>query len=78
MILISQLIEQVFDALMITLVMMTEKTLSIQQDRVRAERVVSGGNTAANSAEELTISIPPEFRFLWNLEDDAICIYHSI
>ena len=30
-------------------------------DRARAERVVSGGNTAANSADELTISIPPEF-----------------
>ena len=32
-------------------------------DRARAERVVSGGNTAANSADELTISIPPEFNY---------------
>ena len=32
-------------------------------DRARAERVVSGGNTAANSADELTISIPPEFQY---------------
>ena len=32
-------------------------------DRARAERVVGGGNTAANSAEELTISIPPEFNY---------------
>ena len=32
-------------------------------DRARAERVVGGGNTAASSAEELTISIPPEFNY---------------
>ena len=32
-------------------------------DRARAERVVGGGNTAANSAEELTISIPPELQY---------------
>ena len=33
------------------------------KDRERAERVVSGGNTASNSAEELIISIPPEFNY---------------
>jgi len=38
-----------------------ENPFTDPKDRARAERVVSGGNTAANSAEELTISIPPEF-----------------
>jgi len=32
-------------------------------DRARADRVVSVGNTAANSVDELTISIPPEFNY---------------
>jgi len=38
-----------------------ENPFTDPKDRARAERVVSGGNTAATSAEELTISIPPEF-----------------
>ena len=40
-----------------------ENPFTDPKDRERAERVVSGGNTAANSAEELTISIPPEFNY---------------
>lgn len=40
-----------------------ENPFTDPKDRARAERVVSGGNTAANSAEELTISIPPEFNY---------------
>ena len=40
-----------------------ENPFTYPVDRARAERVVSGGNTAANSAEELTISIPPEFNY---------------
>ncbi len=38
-----------------------ENPFTDPKDRARAERVVGGGNTAASSAEELTISIPPEF-----------------
>jgi hypothetical protein len=40
-----------------------ENPFTDPKDRERAERVVGGGNTAANSAEELTISIPPEFNY---------------
>ena len=40
-----------------------ENPFTDPKDRARAERVVSGGNTASNSAEELTISIPPEFNY---------------
>ena len=40
-----------------------ENPFTDPKDRARAERVVGGGNTAANSAEELTISIPPEFNY---------------
>ena len=40
-----------------------ENPFTDPEDRVRAERVVGGGNTAASSAEELTISIPPEFNY---------------
>ena len=40
-----------------------ENPFTDPKDRARAERVVSGGNTAANSVEELTISIPPEFNY---------------
>jgi len=40
-----------------------ENPFTDPKDRARAERVVSGGNTAANYAEELTISIPPEFNY---------------
>ena len=40
-----------------------ENPFTDPKDRARAERVVSGGNTAASSAEELTISIPPEFQY---------------
>ena len=40
-----------------------ENPFTDPKDRERAERVVSGGNTAANSAEELNISIPPEFNY---------------
>ena len=40
-----------------------ENPFTDPEDRARAERVVGGGNTAASSAEELTISIPPEFNY---------------
>ena len=40
-----------------------ENPFTDPKDRARAERVVGGGNTAANSAEELNISIPPEFNY---------------
>ena len=40
-----------------------ENPFTDPKDRARAERVVSGGNTAATSAEELIISIPPEFQY---------------
>ena len=40
-----------------------ENPFTNPKDRARAERVVSGGNTAANSVEQLTISIPPEFNY---------------
>ena len=40
-----------------------ENPFTDPKDRERAERVVGGGNTAANSAEELNISIPPEFNY---------------
>ena len=40
-----------------------ENPFTNPEDRARAERVVGGGNTAASSAEELTISIPPEFNY---------------
>ena len=40
-----------------------ENPFTDPKDRARAERVVGGGNTAATSAEELTISIPPEFNY---------------
>jgi len=40
-----------------------ENPFTDPKDRARAERVVGGGNTAASSAEELTISIPPEFNY---------------
>ena len=40
-----------------------ENPFTDPEDRARAERVVSGGNTAANSAEELTISIPSELQY---------------
>ena len=40
-----------------------ENPFTDPKDRERAERVVGGGNTAASSAEELTISIPPEFNY---------------
>ena len=40
-----------------------ENPFTDPKDRARAERVVGGGNTAANSADELTISIPPEFNY---------------
>ncbi len=40
-----------------------ENPFTDPKDRERAERVVSGGNTASNSAEELIISIPPEFNY---------------
>ena len=40
-----------------------ENPFTDPKDRARAERVVGGGNTASNSAEELTISIPPEFNY---------------
>ena len=40
-----------------------ENPFTDPEDRARAERVVGGGNTAANSAEELIISIPPEFNY---------------
>ena len=40
-----------------------ENPFTDSKDRARAERVVGGGNTAASSAEELTISIPPEFNY---------------
>ena len=40
-----------------------ENPFTDPEDRAKAERVVGGGNTAANSAEELTISIPPEFNY---------------
>ena len=40
-----------------------ENPFTDPEDRARAERVVGGGNTASNSAEELTISIPPEFNY---------------
>ena len=40
-----------------------ENPFTDPEDRARAERVVGGGNTAATSAEELIISIPPEFQY---------------
>ena len=40
-----------------------ENPFTDPKDRERAERVVRGGNTASNSAEELIISIPPEFNY---------------
>ena len=40
-----------------------ENPFTDPKDRARAERVVGGGNTAASCAEELTISIPPEFNY---------------
>ena len=40
-----------------------ENPFTDPEDRARAERVVGGGNTAASYAEELTISIPPEFNY---------------
>jgi len=40
-----------------------ENPFTDPEDRARAERVVGGGNTAASSAEELPISIPPEFQY---------------
>ena len=40
-----------------------ENPFTDPEDRARAERVVGGGNTAASSVEELTISIPPEFNY---------------
>ena len=40
-----------------------ENPFTNPKDRARAERVVSGGNTAATSAEELIISIPHEFQY---------------
>ena len=40
-----------------------ENPFTDPEDRARAERVVGGGNTAASCAEELTISIPPEFNY---------------
>ena len=48
-----------------------ENPFTDPKDRARAERVVSGGNTASNSAEELTISIPPEFNY-------AESVYHIV
>ena len=45
-----------------------ENPFTDPKDRARAERVVGGGNTAASSAEELTISIPPEFNLDTSVE----------
>jgi len=49
-----------------------ENPFTDPEDRARAERVVGGGNTAASSAEELTISIPPDSVVAGGVYADAV------